>query len=89
MQDLFGEVKRTRKPLVIPECSKPYMPSNGFEGSIFIDYNCTDCRKFSSCTILTRSFHLKRGKDGNIKRPINQWVTLQNGDNVCLSRKEK
>ena len=89
MIDIFGqEIKRTRTPLVIPENSKPYMPSNGTDGEIFMEGNCFKCKKYWGCTILSNSFRVIYDNNGKMKTP-KQWVTLEDGNDVCLSFKQR
>lgn len=76
----FKEPKRKRNIPRPPEGSKPYCPSNGTEGDIFMSHNCDICSKQSYCTILTRAI------TGDT---VKQWVTTKEGDNVCISLKKK
>lgn len=44
-------------PYEIPACAgKPYRPSNGSEGELFIEQNCDRCMHAHGCDILRRSF---------------------------------
>ena len=55
---------------------KPYMPSNGTEGEMFMDQWCHGCIKFKSCTILTNSFAGQQSK---------AWRFDDSGDPECTS----
>ena len=45
--------------------TRPYIPSNGTEGEIFMSEYCYKCYKYSGCTILTGSMVDKQPK---------QWI---------------
>ena len=53
-----------------------YYPSNGTEGSIFMNEFCHNCYKEKQCTILTNSLVGKQPK---------QWVYDDNNKPACTS----
>lgn len=76
-----------------PKKTKPYRPSNGTEGEIFIGYFCSKCERDKSlrddpedgigCPILLNAFAFSIGEEGYPKewvRDEGSHVTLIGGD---------
>ena len=77
--NLFGnETKKKRIVPKPPKNSKPYFPSNGTEGMSFESENCNRCTKENKCTILRGAYNGREPK---------QWVTTNDGKNICISLK--
>ena len=55
---------------------KPYYPSNGTEGMMFIERFCEKCYKYKQCTILTNSMLGKEPK---------QWIYDEQDKPTCTS----
>ena len=68
-------------PILMPECAgKPYQPSNGTEGMMFMERWCDLCTKDNEaeeifCDILTQSF---KGK-------VKEWVFDEQGVPKCTA----
>ena len=64
-------------PVRYPDAAgKPYMPSNGTEGEMFMDQWCHGCVKVKHCSILTNSFAGQQSK---------AWRYDDNGEPECTS----
>ena len=64
-------------PVQYPQSAgKPYMPSNGTEGEMFMEQWCHGCVKEKSCTILMNSFAGVQSK---------AWRYNETGEPECTS----
>ena len=64
--------------------TKPYRPSNGTEGELFIIEQCGDCTKRRGCRIVRETM---RYHEDDIRYP-KEWVSDIDGGNARCTAKE-